>query len=262
MNTNFMNAETGLHIFWGSNINKLFVYDNGEILAELESIQEHTIKDNKISEVYDGMPLEVYIKGEIKKALKLNLNRKDNFYMINSEKRYSFEPAYNLYLHVSAFANFEKNGEILHHDYDHEKCFLDSYKITFYKATFKRHKLEHIICEDYTLENEESFGSGYGWDKEHAQISYYEIDENTFSARKSPERIGEKGIIKKWFEKETLSNHELLATKRGYTTIVIDDYREKSRELAEKINKILPSKHISYYDIETLQKAGITINFN
>ena len=251
MRTDFYNMENNF-VMIGETIEKVFIYGNGVVLAELEEIQEHEIKNGIISSVYDGTATKVFLDSEIKKSVKLNLDRTDNFYIKNPEKRYAMDKPYNLYIYYKN-VDFKNSGEVLAAQFDHEKNFLQSYEVTFPKVEFKRHKTEKIATnENYKLQEGEQFSeSCYGRDIDHKCVWYYDNSESIFYKKNHPELASEKGIIKRWFENEQKENCKMLLTRRCYVRTEYDDFRKNSNILADKFERIL-NKSISHYDIEKL----------
>lgn len=269
MRTNFINIETGSTVAYGETLDKVYFYDNGVILGEVEQFEERNPIFNttgkaaimeKIGDtVYDGTAENIYIYGDVKKANKLNLSRKDNFIIKNPEYKYSIDKPYILYLNIKAVDDFRLYGDVLATDHDHEKCYLETYAIKFPKIEFKRSKFEKFPgLEDYTLQEGESFSEWYGVDPEHKTVWHYDTTKSPFNKSKP----GEKGIIKRWREKETNNNYIMYLTKRCYTKIVYDDFRISTMETAKKLNDILGTRsHLSYFDIEKLINNGVKISF-
>lgn len=246
----------GNTILSGEVINKIFIYSNGEVLAELEEVQDHEVRNNILSSIYDGVPTSITLESGVVKAIKLNLNRKDNFFIRNSEARYSFDKPYNLYINVSEVV-FNDKGDMLAAEHDHEKCYLHAYEVTFKNATFKRCIVERELCDNYTLQNNEVFSSCYGRNKENACIEYFDHTTSELVKRFHPEKANEKGIIRKYFKYESVDNCKMLLAKRCYTKIVYDDYRLNAQKIAEAFTNA--GVKVSYYDIERLLQSGIKI---
>ena len=271
MKTDFYNTNGGI-MMSGDTINQVFIYSDGVILATLDEITEKNFDTDKKGfitrvngDVYDGTPEKIIIKGETKKAIKLNLHRKDNFFIKNPDKKYSIDAPYNYYINISSLDNFYLVGDVLAADFNHEKNYLETYRITFPGVVFRRCKFEKIPCENYTLKDGEQFSSCYGVDKNHPCIDTYEITKDAiFTLKKHPEKLGEKGIIKRWREYETNNNYTMVLTKRCYTKCVKDEYRLNAEKIAEKLNNIFKYNigRFSYYEIEKLLENGINITFN
>lgn len=261
MNTNFLNSNGSIAMY-GNNINNIYFYNNGVVLGYVNELQEHEIKNDKLSSVYDGTPEEIVIDFEIKKALKLNLNRKDAFYIKNSEARYSFEKPYNLYIN-SDLVNFELLGDVLAVEMKHEKNYLEAYKITFTSASFKRLAIEKIILgdnENYKLLPGEQFHhTCYGPDKTHACVGFFDNSKNSFIAKRHPEQASDKGIIKRWFEHETLNNYSFIVTRPIYSKMIKDNYLTEIEDLSKKLKDL--GINLSRYDIEKMNEAGVKITF-
>lgn len=269
MRTNFININTGSTVAYGETLDKVYFYDNGVVLGEVEQFEEHkpifdttgktAILEKLNGTVYDGTAENIYIYGDVKRANKLNLSRKDNFIIKNPEHRYSIDKPYILYLNVKAVENFHLYGDILANESDHEKCYLEAYAIKFPAVEFNRCKYEKLPgVENYTLKEGEKFAEWYGVDSEHKTVWSYDTSKSLFNKSKP----AEKGIIKRWREKETNNNYVMYLTKRCYTKIIYDDFRTESKETAKKLNDILGNNsHLSYFDIEKLIKNGVKISF-
>ena len=271
MKTDFYNTN-GEIMMSGDSINQVFIYSDGVVLAKLDEITEKKFKQNEngiITElngdVYDGMPEKIIIKGETKKAIKLNLYRKDNFFIKNPDKKYSIDAPYNYYINISSLDNFYLVGDVLAASFNHEKNYLETYKIIFPGVVFRRCKSERILCDDYTLQDGETFSQlCYGTDKFHKCVASFEITPDDYAGKKCPEKIGEKGVIKRWFEYETKKHYTMITTRRIFTKCIKDDYRINSENIAKKLNEILKNNscHFSYYEIEKLLENGVNITFN
>ena len=269
MRTNFINIETGSTVAYGETIDRVYFYDNGVILGEVEQFQERkpifntsgkaAIMEKTGDTVYDGTAENIYIYGDVKRANKLNLSRKDNFIVKNPDYTYKIDRPYILYLNIKAVDDFILYGDVLAADHNHEKCYLETYAIKFPKVEFKRSKFEKFPdLENYTLQEGESFSGWHGVDPEHKTVWPYDTTKSRFN-KSTP---GEKGIIKRWREKETNNNYIMYLTKRCYTKIIYDDFRTEARETAEKLNNILGNNsHLSYFDIEKLMNSGVKISF-
>lgn len=255
MLTNFYNTNGELLIA-GETIEMIYIYKNEEILGYFREVKEHEIKNNKITDVYDGDVRNAIIDFEIKKANKVNLSRNDAFYTKNPEKKYAIDKAYVLYINAD-LVKFENLGDVLATEFDHEKNYFETYKITFNSCTFKRNKIERIVCDNYTLKEGERFGECYGYDKEHACIDSFICENTPFARKHHPEKIGEKGILRKWFENETINNCELLVTRPYYSKTIKDEYRTQQDELCNELKNA--GFKFSHYDIERLRKAGFDI---
>ena len=89
----------GLKILYmeGKEISNIIIYGNGKELYR--SNQPYiTIVDENNRE-YDSK--EIILVGDIKRANKINLDRKDNYYVVDKENKYFSDKGYILYIHES-----------------------------------------------------------------------------------------------------------------------------------------------------------------
>lgn len=253
MHTNFFNLE-GSIILAGETIDKIIFYKAGVELGSVREIKEHTIENGKIKDCFlNSEAKKVFFDFDIKRSNKLNLNRKDAFLYKNIEKKYSFEPAYNLYIYADLVC-FEALGEYISMETKHEKNYLTAYSVKFAGASFKRSKFEKIPMQDnesYKLQEGEVFSTCYGSDVNHKCIDTYDTNESIFKKNNK----NEKGIIKRWFEDETINNVSMIIRYPYYTRCEKDNYLLSIDSLAEKAKKA--GVDLSSYQIERLIEAGV-----
>ena len=115
----------GLKILYmedGKEINNIVIYGDGKELYK--SNQPYiTIVDENNRE-YDSQ--EIILVGDIKRANKVNLNRKDNFYVVDKENKYFSDKGYILYIHESEIkvnSVTEKVALKLKHEVNYKKVF-------------------------------------------------------------------------------------------------------------------------------------------
>lgn len=263
MKIEFYNNNTKEFMMNGENLNRVYIYNNGEILAELYDFETDEVENGKIRKNEKTIE-KIYLNGEIKRANKLNLSRKDNFIFKNTEKEYNFEPSYNLYIHVSE-VNYKYIGDVLANEFNNEKNYFEVYKIAFPCIVTTERAFERVVLKDgenYKLKDGETFGDWYGENKHNAIVKPYEITKESFLGRREKSRVGEKGIVRKWIEETVLENESVLLHKPYYSKCIKDDYRLEAERTAKKLNEILGShKNLSYYDIDRLQQSGVKITF-
>lgn len=217
-----------------------------------------TINGSKCATHYANRVLEIELPIEnIRNALKLNLNKCDVFsikYFPNS--RYTMRNGRALYIHTK-YINVETIGEYLNLETNGEKNYLTLYKLSFSNIqTVREPKIERIICDNYTLQDGETFGSHYGRDKEHAVISTFDTSDSRFI--KQAKEPTEKGILKRYFE-DVLYN-SFIVKSDYYTRQEKDPARVEREKIAEVINTCLHNKSLSHYDVENLlKKLNISI---
>lgn len=187
----------------------------------------------------------------IRNAQKLNLDKKDVFSIkYTPADRYSIRNGRALYI-PDRFINVECLGEFLALEANGEKNFLTLYKFTFANPqTVSEPHFERIICDNYTLEEGESFGSVYGKDKKHAVISTFDTSDNTYYKRSG--KPAEKGIIKRYL-KDNIYN-DFIVKSDYYTRTEKDEARREREKIAEIINTCLYNKTVSHFDIENIMK--------
>lgn len=228
----------------GDTIKKIVVYGGGKILFESDSnyLEEHKTGDRGVfTSVYDGRPVALILEKEPVRAIKENLNRKDNYYR-KYTGRYSFESGYIVYIHESEISVTD-DGEKLAHSSDREKNYLHAYTLHFkHGAIMQRLKVEKVpdAAPDFTPTDGGKWGSDYGT-KEAPQ---YDVIKKSLINKES-------FVVKRWREKETIYSME---TKSGcYCRTEYSDFRIKAKEVTEKINKQkIFYKDVSFFEIEKL----------
>lgn len=234
---------------------KIVIYGNGQILFTADSgyFEPKDIKNNEAGEAkittdynnpYDYIEA-VELAKEPKRANKENLNRKDN-YILKYEDYHTIKKA--LYIHESEIS-VEYIGEILAFQTEEEKDYLNTFKLTFHNPVIFRIKNnEKIYADNFELPENGIFSECYG--REEAPC-YYPFDENDYILRK-PEKP-RKGVIKRWFTYETLTEKAIIATERGYCKTIESEERKENRKIAEMLNKVLPGNNFSHFDIKRIK---------
>lgn len=217
-----------------------------------------TINGNKCATYYANRVSEIELPiDNIRNALKLNLNKNDVFSIkyIPGE-RYTIRNGRALYIHTK-YIKVETIGEYLGIETSGEKGYLTIYKLTFANAqTVREPKIDRIICDNYTLQDGETFGDGYGKDKARAVISTFDTAKSRFV--KGADNPAEKGILKKYFA--DISYTEFIVKSDYYTRTEKDAARVEREKIADIINSCLHNKSISHYDVERmLEKLNISI---
>lgn len=229
----------------GESIKKIIIYGGGEILFESDSnyLEEyHTNNNGVYSSTYDGRPESLILEKEPVRAIKENLNRKDNYYK-KYTGRYSWESGLIVYIHESEI-NVNDDGEKLAHKSAEEQNYLHAYTLTFkHGAIMNRRKVEKIPEADpeWTPPSGK-WSSNYGT-KENPCFDM--INKSFFFKEEAP------FVVKRWIEKETIYT---MPTKSGcYCRTEYGETRIKAKELAEKINKNqIFYKDVSFFEIEKL----------
>jgi hypothetical protein len=230
--------------FESGDVKKINIYGNGEILFTLEQsyLEEYSEKGDTYGSIYYGAVITLYLENEIKRALKKNLNRSDNFY-VKFVGDYSWESGKEIFIHESEIQVID-DGEKLSMKTEHEKNYLHAFTLLNKNGFFMNRTCnEKIVTGDvkWTLPENGRWSSCYGT----IENPCYDTFENKIT--------GEKGVIKRWIEPETIT--ELKTAQRGYCRTEKDDYRKKCESLADKMNELNifgSSTYVSHYDIERL----------
>lgn len=232
-------------VFPCDNVKQINIYGSGKILFQLQdhSFEEYTTdKRGVYTSVYDGKPAAIILEKEPVRAIKENLNRKDNYYKKHVGS-YSWETGVALYIHESEIA-VEDNGEKLAMQTEDEKCYLHGYTLHFkHGAIMQRLKAEKILDAGpgWTIPDGGKWSNNYGTPEKPCY--------DTFNSKLT----GESGVIKRWRETETIYT---MPTKSGpYCRIEYSAARIRAREIADDLNKNrVFHKDVSFYEIERLMK--------
>jgi hypothetical protein len=233
--------------------------ENGIIFSTVRGAFERaTIDGKKCSSHYGNRVFYIDLPVDnIRNALKLNFNKGDVFNIKEYAKdRYEIRNGRALYI-PEKYISVENLGEYLALETNGEKDFLTLYRLAFATAqTVSEPKVERIICDNYTLQDGETFGSYYGKDKAHAVITTFDTSESAYHKRKGTP--AEKGILKHYFE-DVIYN-EFIVKSDYYTRAEKDEARTEREKIAEIINSCLYNKTLSHYDIEKImEKLNITV---
>lgn len=237
------NINTG-EIFERTDILKVIVYGRGKILFDGKDrkIEEYHMTEKGIfTNKYMGDVTNIFLSELPKRAIKENLNRKDNYY--RTEKgRYSFESGLVVYIHESEIKS-EYTGEKLCFETNDQKCYCDSYKLEFIHGyTVNRPHWEKIdAAPGWKIPDGGKWGSGFG------------TKENPVYDTTTHWKTKETHVVKRWIEVETCYT---LDTKSGpYTRIEYSVERIENQKIADAVNAAKCfSREISSYDIERLKK--------
>ncbi len=224
---------------------KIVIYGNGVKLFERDDLQayEKRVQSNGaewLTEVYRGGPVAITLAGEIKRAVKENLNRKDNYILSYPVEYFPRERRQALYIHESEI-EVDDLGEMLSMETGDTKYFLHGVRLRFvHPFAVERANIEKIPClGDWKIPDGGRWGDGFGT-VEHPQYSIWE---------KGP------GVIKRWFSTEQRKNGgEMLSAFRTYCRIEHSQEYERRERIAEKL-KAAGLRNFSQYDVDTLEKA-------
>lgn len=227
--------------------------ENGVIFSTIRNgFERATIKDGKAQTHYSNTVYEIDLPiDNIRNARKIDLTKNDVFtisYM--PENRYGIRNGKALYI-PTKYITVENIGEYLIIETSGEKDFLTLYKFTFaFPQTINEPQFERIICDNYTLSENERFSSGYGKDKDHACISTFDTSESTFYKKSG--RPAEKGIIKRYYG--DIVYDSFFVKSDCYTRTEKDAARIEREKIAEIINSCLYNKTVSHYDVEKIME--------
>jgi len=208
------------------------IYKDGEVLFKSDRgyIEQKEFKGEKVDEIYGGRITGFNLKNEIKRANKLNLNRKDNFY-ITEKIPYNYPPRGQvLYIHADE-VEVEPLGEQKAMITTDETNYIDTYKLTF-KNGYEYAKMDYReVLEDYKFANRR--------------------EKENFVSVKSGVNEG-KHFIREYI---SVTANECLVTGDYYTRKETSDFRKLAEKLAEEFKEILPHSGLSHYDLERLLKV-------
>ena len=167
------------------------IYDKGKVLysSNRSYLEKNSISDDGKTESFRNYRIESFIIENPKRANKLNLNRKDNFF-INENLKYSINNKSKvLYVHVSNIT-VEKIGEVIGVKTKDETNFINAYKLNFkygykysdYAGKNTTKENECIVTDDHYSRTEESdfrirckeIAENLK-EKENLDLSYYDI---------------------------------------------------------------------------------------
>lgn len=236
-----------------ANYEMLNIYDeNGVIFSTVRGgFERATIDGKKCRSHYSDIIREIDLPVDnIRNAQKLNLTKKDVFSIKYFPRdRYDIRNGRALYIPLDLIA-VEILGQFLSLETNGERDFLTLYKLSFKTAqTVRETKCERIACDNYTLKDGETFGSGYGRDEAHAVIDTFDTSKSFFKGQEIP---AEKGILKKYYHDVIYS--DFIVKSDYYTRTEKDEARQEREKIAEIINSCLYNKMLSHYDIEAIQK--------
>lgn len=233
--------------------------ENGVVFSTIrKGFERSTIKDGKVQTHYSDIVCSIELPiDNIRNARKIDLAKNDVFTISYMPKdRYDIRNGKALYL-PTKYITVENIGEYLSIETSGEKDFLTLYKFTFANSqTIREPQYERIICDNYTLSENERFSSGCGKDKDHACISTFDTSENAFYKKSGCP--AEKGIIKRYCA-DVIYN-SFLVKSDYYTRVKKDAARIEREKIAEIINSCLYNKTVSHYDVEKImEKLNISL---
>lgn len=238
--------DTGSVTTW-DNINLITIYGNGKILFQTENHKLTQFRENKNGEfkdVYDGDILTLHLSTEPVRAIKENLNRKDNYFRKHSTGTGSWNVGTALYIHESEITVVSL-GEKLAMATTDQKNYLNAFHFTFvHGAEVRRLHAERVpnAGKGWTIPDGGRWSNCYG----SAEKPCYD----TFT----PHDGGEIQVIKRWSTLEKIN--EMDTASRYYCRTEYSDEYKKCRRIADfcNENRIFYGHTISAYDIQKFMK--------
>ena len=242
------------------NVTKIVVYGDGEKLYEIDKncfVPCKMYTNSRGNEVINESPYwykidSIQLEKNPVTARKENLNRKDNYFLSYKREYYWRENGIALYIHNSEIS-VKSLGDVLAMETEEERNYLATFELTFKNpVVISEYMIEKIVCDNYTLAENEKWGNGYGT-KENPAVDTFDSTNSVFAIKKG---IAEKGVIKRWMEKKTVENHSMLVTQRYYTKSEYSDERKRKDNIAKALNdsKLFHDK-FSHYDIDKFEKV-------
>lgn len=243
------------------NIEKLVIYENGKILFSKERTPEYSyfttrnneqiITSNSYIESLNAITID-----PVKRALKENLNRNDNYTLGYTPEYFKWEKRTALYIHASNIHVIDL-GLQLASVTEEERNYLQTAKLKFkYPVEIVKYHIERIELNDeesktWKLPNNGKWSSCYGTE-ENPCYDTYNYDHSFFKTDKKYKQ----GVIKRWITKETVNNYEIMVTEDYYRKTEYSDERIRKNNLAQRINDSKQfNESWSHYTIDKLEKA-------
>lgn len=240
----------------------LYKYDSFQI--ETRTISETEAGEKKISSgnrYSDGYITALHLNQPIKRAVKENLTRTDN-YTLKYIGDYSWDSGKTLYIHESEISVDDKGDILAMTESDGTRHYLHAVKLHFnIPVSVELFHAEKIPCgPDWTIPDGGRWSSAYGTE---ARPSYDTYDDNKLSERikKILTDAGKpitSGVIKRWITTERRDNYEIYAAFRTYTRTEYSPERQRIEAIAERLNaspEYSREKPWSHYSVEKLEIA-------
>lgn len=240
-----------------NNIGKLVIYGDGvELMIKTRDLSKvgKLSESGSVNDSYGDQIISFNLSSEPKNARKVNLNRKDNYFV---KYKCEYWPEYKtaLYVHKSEL-EFVNLGEFVAADHNGEKDYLFAYRVRFVHGAV----IQTLNCERLTVPKdwkipEEERKNGAHWSRflgDHNN-SYNTITEeerksyNKLRARRGlPEDTS--NIVHWYFTTEEIT--ENYYTSEGYHKIEKNDERKEREKLVEVFKSC--GVDVSIYDINKL----------
>lgn len=232
------------------NIGKIVFYNNGKKVEVQNHQADSTVykMDDKNVMVTDYMNkvLSMDAGAEFKRALKENLNRKDNFYM-------SYLPDYSSYKKIAlyVYADFEIT-EVIDHIWDRETAYINAVTINLpfiYEETTRE---ELPYKPDFQLPKGAAWYKKHGYNGNNTYMTI-KLEKDDFSYKRRKKQGLPTEYIVHLTKKEVVKESHTF--KVGpYTRITYTEEFQKAIDFADEFTKIVGDK-ISRYDVEKLLKV-------
>ena len=250
-----------------ADISKFVIYGHGVKLYEIESeafkaceMRRNSYGHEEVKEIYGGDIRQITLAQPIKRAIKENLTRKDNYTLNYTPDYCKWETRKALYIHESEIA-VEDMGALLAMETDEERNYLHAVRLRFANpVVFRRLHAEKIPCaDDWTLPEGAKWGSHYGTE-ESPCFDTYDNSKSNFPEIMKKKRPNwdpnEKGVVKRWATAETVENAAIICCERYYVKTEYSPDRIRKNALAEALNASgLFRDSFSHYDIDKLEKV-------
>lgn len=246
---------------------KLVIYGGGEVLLEKtrDFRKIGKFEDEKVKTDYFNHLTSFNLSMEPKNARKVNLDRKDNYFVKYACEWWPREKRTALYVHASEIG-VENLGEFVAADHDGEKDYLYGYRVTFNhgaRACFT-HVEKLCVPGSWTIPEEEK-KAGAHWSR---GLGDYNNSYKVITAEEIERRNAFLEKVGRPAEKYNLIHHFLTFedvdtnyyTSEGYHKIEKDDARSEREKIAAALNAAIGSDKFSHYDVDKLlQVVNITL---
>lgn len=123
----------------GKDLERIVIYKDGEILIKTRSGWLEEV-DQDYKSKYNGDLLEISFGGSVKRANKLNLNRKDNF-IFKMKDQYSIHDGYTLFIYAdNIFSSYKELPKKYDLNEKHKEYYLYGYSVQL-KYPFKQNEM-------------------------------------------------------------------------------------------------------------------------
>ncbi len=248
-------------------IGKLVIYRDGVVLFEKgrDLSRVGTFEKGRVNNSASDRVVSFNLSSAPKNARKVNLTRKDNFFVKYEDGNYIRERKTALYIHASE-VSVENLGEFVSMEHDGEKDYLNAYKLIFnHGARVRVLRVEKLSVPGSWTIPEEERKAGAHWysflgdhNNSYETVSAEELQR--INARRRALGLPEENYnVRHWFFKyqDTKENYY---TSDFLTRIEKNSDRVEREKIAAALNAVLGRDKLSHYDVEKLLKvADITL---